>query len=383
MGYVSPIDLIDVSNSNTPDIVDPTNPVPGVAFRGVVKVNQKGQFQFTKSDMYSGNNGRATILNNSNGTNVLYTAGNAGNGGDPQPDAIIIAAGAQILSPEIRAMVAQSPGLPTPVGSLNIKQLSGVKYQAGDNLGKDTNFRGLTIYDQVLYYTKGSGGNGINTVYFVDTTGLACPTTTDVNGVVTGGGVGLPQTAAVNFSGLPTGPISYDPNNVSTLGVAPYNMCVLKGFPIDLKTKTFFPFGIWFADANTLYVADEGDGDATFDTVSNTYTNATVDGTGMTKAKVLPGLQKWVFDNAQSKWVRKYTLQAGLHLGIPYASPISGYPTGNNDVKSASQKENPRPGIPRPVGCGSQSTREHHRHAVGVYAAGRRKLHDRKAGWIR
>jgi hypothetical protein len=332
MGYVSPIDAVDVSNSNTPDIVDPTNPVPGQAFRGVVQVDQKGKFQFTKSEIYSGNNGRAVILNNSNGANVLYTAGNAGNGADPQPDDIIIAAGAQILSPEIRAMVAQSPGLPTPVGSFNIKQLPGAKYQAGDKLGKDTNFRGLTIFNQVLYYTKGSGGNGINTVYFVDTTGSACPTTRDINNVVTSGGVGLPQNGAANFFGLPTSPIPYDPTQVSTLGVAPYNMCVLKGFPIDLKTKTFFPFGIWFADANTLYVADEGDGDMTFDTVSQTYKNATVDALGKTNAKVLPGLQKWVFDG--TKWNQQYTLQAGLNLGIPYSSLIAGYPTGNNDVRT-------------------------------------------------
>src|SRR5262249_57812542 len=146
--------------------------------------------------------------------------GNAGNGADPQPDNIIIAAGAQILSPEIRAMVAQSPGLPTPVGSFNIKQLPGAKYQAGDKLGKDTNFRGLTIFDDVLYYTKGSGGNGINTVYFIDTTGAACPTTMS-GGTVTGGGVGLPQRAAPNFFRLPPSPIPYDPNAVSTLGVAP------------------------------------------------------------------------------------------------------------------------------------------------------------------
>src|SRR5262249_60218303 len=120
--------------------------------------------------------------------------------------------------------------------------------------------------------------------------------------------------------GLPTSPIPYDPNAVSTLGVAPYNMCVLNGFPIDLKTKTFFPFGIWFADANTLYVADEGDGDMTFDAVKHVFTNATVDASGMTKAKVLPGLQKWVFDGTGRG--RKYTLQAGLKLLIPYAVPL-------------------------------------------------------------
>ena len=44
-----------------------------------------------------------------------------------------------------------------------------------DKIGKDDNFRGLTVYNNVVYFTKGSGGNGINTVYFVDTTGTACP----------------------------------------------------------------------------------------------------------------------------------------------------------------------------------------------------------------
>ena len=329
LGYVAPVNAVDVSNSNTPNIVDPTNPVPSQFSRAVAQVDQKGKFQFTKTNAYSGNNGRAAILNNSNWANLIYTAGNAGNGGDPQPDDVIIAAGAQVLSSEIRSMVAQDPGLPTPVASFNIKQLPGMKYQAGDKLGKDTNFRGLTIFDQVLYYTKGSGGNGINTVYFVDTTGLACPTVT-TSGIVTSGGVGIPQTGSPSFQGLPIGPIAYDPSFVSTKGVTPYNMCVLNGFPIDLKTKTFFPFGIWFADASTLYVADEGDGDSMFSTVTGTYTKATVDGTGKTAAGVHPGLQKWMFDG--TKWNRTYTLQAGLRLGIPYAYAIPGYPTGNNEA---------------------------------------------------
>jgi hypothetical protein len=72
-----------------------------------------GKFRFTETNAYSVNNGRAAILNDSNGTNVLYTAGNAGNGGNPQPDGVIIGAGAQILTPEVKAMVAQRPGDPT------------------------------------------------------------------------------------------------------------------------------------------------------------------------------------------------------------------------------------------------------------------------------
>ena len=95
MGYLAPIDAIDVSDSNAPLIVDPTNPVPLENYRVVAQVDQHGKFHFTKTNAYSGNNGRAAILNNTGPANVLYTAGNAGNGGNPQPDGIIIGAGAQ------------------------------------------------------------------------------------------------------------------------------------------------------------------------------------------------------------------------------------------------------------------------------------------------
>ena len=39
---------------------------------------------------------------------------------------------------------------------------------------------------------------------------------------------------------------------------------VLAGFPTALKSKTSFPFGVWFANSDTAYVADEGNGDTTF-----------------------------------------------------------------------------------------------------------------------
>jgi hypothetical protein len=41
----------------------------------------------------------------------------------------------------------------------------------GDKPGKDTNFRGETIFDHTLYVAKGSGGYGINTVYQLGTPG--------------------------------------------------------------------------------------------------------------------------------------------------------------------------------------------------------------------
>jgi hypothetical protein len=306
MGYLAPINALDVSNSNTPGVVDPTNPVTESFFRVVAQVDAHGKFHFTSTNAYSGNNGRAAILNNTEGGNVLYTAGNAGNGGNPQPDGIIIGAGAQILTPAVKALVAQTPGLPTPVASFNITQLGDMP----DKIGKDTNFRGLTIFDNVLYYTKGSGGNGVNSVYFVDTTGIVCTNTN---------GVGLPPAPA----SLPTEPLAYDSSVVQTDGLVPNNMCILKGLPTALKTKTAFPFGIWFADASTLYVADEGDGDNTFSAAAGMYTTAA--------AQKTAGLQKWIFDANGGQWKLAYVLQSGLQLGVPDTT-IAGYPTGNNPV---------------------------------------------------
>ncbi len=299
MGYVARPGSIDVSNANTPGVIDPTNPVPGAYYRAVAQLDQQGRFRFTETNAYSGDNGRAAILNDSNGDDVYYMAGNAGNGGTPEPDGVILGAGAQIATPSGLPEKAQQPGQPTPVGSFNITQLG----DKADKIGKDTNFRGLTVYHNVVYYTKGSGGNGVNTVYFIDTTGKACPD-----------GVGLPEPGAA----LPTSPIAYDPSLLQTEGVTPYNMCVLAGFPTALKSATSFPFGLWFANPDTLYVADEGNGDNTYSTATGTYTGAA--------AQTTAGLQKWVFNG--TTWHLAYTLTAGLNLGVPYTVP--GYPAGDN-----------------------------------------------------
>jgi len=313
MGYLAPIDAIDVSNSNTVYIapwfgistVDFTNPVGEYVYRVVAEVDENGNLQFTKTNSYSGNNGRAAILNDVNGANVVYMAGNAGNGGNPQPNGVIISTGAQILTPSALPESAQIPGAPTPVGSFNITQVD----DKADKIGKDTNFRGLTIHNNVIYYTKGSGGNGINTVYFIDTTGSACPN-----------GVGLPSPGAA----LPTTPIPYSIASVPTLGVAPYNMCILAGFNTSLAKNdtSHFPFGLFFANDSTLYVADEGNGTNTYSTDTATYTAAA----GQTTA----GLQKWTFNAEAGEWQLAYVLSAGLNLGVPYVVPS--YPTGSNPV---------------------------------------------------
>lgn len=94
MGYLAPVGAIDVSNSNTPAVFDQTNPVTASDFRVVATVDENGSFRFTKTNAYSGNNGRAAILNDKQGANVFYTVGNAGNS---QPNGIIIAAGAKVV----------------------------------------------------------------------------------------------------------------------------------------------------------------------------------------------------------------------------------------------------------------------------------------------
>jgi hypothetical protein len=68
--------------------------------------------------------------------------------------------------------------------------------------------------------------------------------------------------------------------------------------------QQFYPFGLFFADATTLYVADEGPQSLT--------------------AAPNAGLQKWIFNG--TKWVLAYTLQKGLSLDTPYT--VANYPSG-------------------------------------------------------
>jgi len=300
MGYVAPPDALDVSNSNTPGVLDITNPVGNAYARAVAQVDARGEFQFTQTNAYSGNNGRAAILNNSTGVDVIYTVGNAGNGGNPQPNGILLGAGAQILTPAHMPEAVQVPGQPTPVASFSVTELGG----KADKLGKDDNFRGLTIFDNVLYFSKGSGSNGVNTVYFVDTSGSACPH-----------GVGIPAPHAA----LPTSALAFNPALLSTAGL-PSNSCVLAGFPsIPNKSAptTAFPFGIWFADSHTVYVADEGDG---YTGGADLYAHAA--------AQTTAGLQKWIYNQAVGQWQLAYVLRAGLDLGLAYQ--VSRYPSGDN-----------------------------------------------------
>jgi len=183
----------------------------------------------------------------------------------------------------------QAPPVPpniNKIGDFEITQVidpsTGKPYAKADKAGKDNNFRGLTIFNNTLYVTKGSGGNGINTVYQVGNPGV-----------------------------LPSG-------DTATLAAVP--ITVLPGFPTTLAsgvsttgnpTPVAFPFGIWFANATTLYVCDEGDGTLVTPAVNGNVADAATLATA--------GVQKWTLSGGT--WHMDYVLQNGLNIGVLYSVP--------------------------------------------------------------
>ncbi|MBO0811352.1 MAG: hypothetical protein J2P23_04815 [Microlunatus sp.] len=304
MGYVAPANVLDASNGNTPGVIDPTNPDAQQVYRGVGQVDASGRFAITETNAYSGDNGRAVILDDATGN--YFAAGNSNNGEGTSVPGTIYGTGAQLIKPANASEEDQHPGQPTPAGGFSVTWLPGIT--KADKLGKDTNFAGVAIHNGVVYFTKGSGSNGIDTVYFIDTTGSACPD-----------GVGLQVPGAPT----PTAPDAYNP----ATGEPAYNMCILKGFPTRLAKSVATPEvggpengtafgGLWFAGDNTLYVADAGNGDDSFD--GTTYAGAA--------AQTLAGIQKWSL--VDGTWTYDYTLQSGLGLGTPYR--VGGLPSGTN-----------------------------------------------------
>ena len=91
-----------------------------------------------------------------------------------------------------------------------------------------------------------------------------------------------------------------------------------EGVPYRAQVQDLFPVPFWFADATTVYVADEGNGTNTF--ANGLYTAAA--------APTTAGLQKWIFSAASGQWSLAYTLQADLNLGVPYT--VKDHPTGDN-----------------------------------------------------
>jgi hypothetical protein len=267
MGYNTAPNMLDTSNSNTPGVVDPTNPVVSNVYRQVAKVDANGNIDITQTNAYSGNNGRAAIYTG-DPSGVYFTAGNDNNGSQPTTGppytavltALINSTGVQVITPDA------PPGTPLQAGSFSITE----EGDKADKPGKDNNFRGITIFNNTLYVTKGSGSNGIDTIYQVGTAGT------------------LPAAGGATIT-IPNG----------------FPTAIAKTAGID----NIYPFGIWFANSTTLYVADEGDG-VVADAPNSPYA----------------GLQKWSLVNGT--WTLDYVLQNGLSLGVQYGLP--NYPSSIN-----------------------------------------------------
>ena len=282
MGYVAPQNTLDVSNSNTAAVFDATNPVASTYARAVADVNlNTGTVQVTPVNAYSGNNGRAVVQANGQ----YYMVGNAGNGSAD-------GTGLSQLSDNtgVQRIAVGSSGNTTVIGAVqgtygnangyqrgfSISQLPDPanpgKNYAADKTGKDDNFRGMTVFNNTLYVSKGSGSNGVDTVYQVG-----------ASGALANGGVidsNSPITILPGFNAL-SEKVAEAP---ATLTAVPH------------------PFGLWFADANTLFVADEGDG-------------ARMGVAG--KVSTFAGLQEWKLIGGS--WQLVQTFQAGLvgQVGLP------------------------------------------------------------------
>ena len=110
MGYSAQSGGIDVSNADTPGAIEPPTPTARHPYRAIAQLDQYGNIQFTETNAYSGNNGRAAILNppptpsTRRGTPATAPSPNPGRRRGT---------GSQILA-EQRARVGQSPGTTTP-----------------------------------------------------------------------------------------------------------------------------------------------------------------------------------------------------------------------------------------------------------------------------
>ncbi len=305
MGYMAPANTLDVSNAETPYHYDPTSPLSnhGNYQHVVVQMDYLGNFKVTPIDSYSGDNTRAvTLAPSSDGNSYYFMAGSAGNGAGNNGATMAMYA----QSTGVQMILPGAGGLTTPVGQPFYKgtALSGTAlssflsgggsttgYQLGyagqptDKTGKDMNLRALTLnpFNNTFYAAKGSGGSGVDTIYQI-------------------GSGGVPTAANAN-------------TQVFTIA---------NGFPTT--SDGHYPFGMWFANATTLYVADEGQPNVPGpgDFAGGQFTQA------LPANNPYAGLQKWTFDG--TKWNLQYILSNGLNLGVPYTYTIANYPTGTNSA---------------------------------------------------
>lgn len=307
MGYNAAAGLTGVSNSET---TNPNAQITGATGpfydRAVALIASSGLVSVTPQDFaYSGDNPRGVI---SLDGHEFYMAGNAdstlNSGGTTGPGLTIGA----------RYTVPGNPGS-TQLGS----------YFAADRPDesakqhiKDNNWRGIGFFpdangNENLYVSKGSGGNGDDGLFQVLNGSFTKPTLAQV--VNNGLGAGIPTIAKA-------------PNSiVQLLGNYATNPNTNQPSPIT-------PFGFFFANPTTLYVADEGNSTITLPTDSNeTETSLTTD--------PLAGLQKWVLVPGSSPyWQLVYVIRDGLQINQPQKIPGYGIPTFTTGLRNLTGKIN-------------------------------------------
>jgi hypothetical protein len=175
---------------------------------------------------------------------------------------------------------------------------------------KDNNWRGGAIAidgngNKQLYVSKGSGSNGDDGVFLVQD---------------------------ANTGMLPACSLAEPDNNTATITpVFSAQATVPNGQAY--QTSPYLPFGFWFANPTTLYVADEGNpptyvgGTNNFiDAEAGTFTLPQL-ANGNFAPDPYAGLEKWVYSGGS--WTLAYTIQAGLNMYQPQT--VAGY----NDTTGA------------------------------------------------
>jgi hypothetical protein len=199
---VGPVGAQGVSNSFTTGANLAGN-TAALFDRALAVIDADGSFTVQPEiNAYSGDNPRAAI--SVDGTQ-FYMAGNAD------------------------STITGGVGPGTTIGARYGKLGSGTSIELGDYAAadrpdesakkhiKDNNFRGVNIFGGNLYVSKGSGSNGDNGIFQI--------------------GSGLPTTASNPITLLLGGPATD---------------------PVSGEATAFTPFGFWFANSTTLYIADEG-----------------------------------------------------------------------------------------------------------------------------
>ncbi len=257
MGYDAGVGLNGVSNSYSTGANLAGNTATQYD-RKVALISGNGSVSLTaESNAYSGDNPRAVI--SVDGTQ-FYMAGNSDSTIEKDGTGPGTTIGARY----------GTPGSNTSV-QLGVYFAADRPDESTKKHVKDNNFRGISIFNGNLYVSKGSGGNGDDGIFQV------------LNG---------------SSNGLPLG----TGNTITELLGTPATD------PVSGANSPIVPFGFWFANATTLYVADEG------------YANT--DASGNLIPDPMAGLQKWSLINGT--WTLDYVIQNGLELN--QAKNVPGYP---------------------------------------------------------